>query len=133
MFCPKCGCEYREGFTECADCHLPLQNEPPEPESQPEYVRFIPIMATYNAVDISLVKGMLGSKGIPHYFEGEMFNIVHPLVRAARLFVPKDRAEEVVEILKDLKLKFFAPGFATSGPSDMEDSPDDSADAEDGE
>ncbi len=27
MWCPKCGAEYREGFTECADCHIPLVEE----------------------------------------------------------------------------------------------------------
>ena len=30
MFCPKCGAEYRPGFTECTDCFLPLVAEPPE-------------------------------------------------------------------------------------------------------
>ncbi len=30
MFCPKCGLEYREGFTECAYCHIPLVEELPE-------------------------------------------------------------------------------------------------------
>jgi hypothetical protein len=37
MFCPKCRCEYRPGFTRCADCDVPLVEElpslpPPEPD-----------------------------------------------------------------------------------------------------
>jgi hypothetical protein len=27
MFCPKCRAEYREGFTSCSDCHIPLVPE----------------------------------------------------------------------------------------------------------
>jgi len=108
MYCPNCGCEYREGFTECADCRVPLQETPPPPEPQPEYADFIPVMATYNIVDISIIKGTLESEDIPHFFEGETFNSVRPLVQPARLFVPKDRAEEAIEVLKGLNLKFFA-------------------------
>jgi len=29
MFCPKCGAEYRPGYTSCADCHLFLVKERP--------------------------------------------------------------------------------------------------------
>lgn len=40
-WCPKCGAEYREGFTECAECHVALTNIEPrledkEPEPQEE-------------------------------------------------------------------------------------------------
>ena len=24
MYCPQCGVEFRDGFTECSDCHVPL-------------------------------------------------------------------------------------------------------------
>ncbi|MCR4890750.1 MAG: hypothetical protein K5989_00995 [Lachnospiraceae bacterium] len=30
MICPECGTEYREGFTECAYCHIPLVDALPE-------------------------------------------------------------------------------------------------------
>jgi hypothetical protein len=42
MFCPKCRVEYREGFYECSDCHVPLvevlrdESPAPEPGAQPE-------------------------------------------------------------------------------------------------
>ncbi len=38
MFCPECKREYREGFTECAYCHVPLAEELTEdnkPEEEP--------------------------------------------------------------------------------------------------
>jgi hypothetical protein len=31
-WCPKCGAEYRDGYSECADCGLALVDEPPAPE-----------------------------------------------------------------------------------------------------
>ena len=31
MFCPQCRVEYREGFVECSDCHIPLVDRLPEP------------------------------------------------------------------------------------------------------
>ena len=34
MFCPQCHAEFREGFLECSDCHVPLLGcliEPPTP------------------------------------------------------------------------------------------------------
>lgn len=34
MFCPKCKAEYREGFTVCAECGVPLVEKLPE---QPEF------------------------------------------------------------------------------------------------
>ena len=33
MICPKCKAEYREGFTVCADCDIPLVAPPPNPPS----------------------------------------------------------------------------------------------------
>ena len=37
MWCPSCRSEYREGFTECADCGTALVEElPPEPASEPK-------------------------------------------------------------------------------------------------
>jgi hypothetical protein len=29
VFCPRCGAEYRPGFTQCADCHVPLVDRLP--------------------------------------------------------------------------------------------------------
>ena len=34
-WCPKCGAEYRPGFTTCADCRVPLVDDPPVPSPDP--------------------------------------------------------------------------------------------------
>jgi hypothetical protein len=36
MFCPRCGAEYRPGFTECADCLVPLVDRLPHDEGPAE-------------------------------------------------------------------------------------------------
>jgi hypothetical protein len=118
MFCPKCGCEYREGFTECADCRVPLTDEapPPEPGPKPEYADFVSVMATSNLMDIAIIKAILSEEEIPFFFDGEGYNMIQPFVQPARLFVPRDRAEEAVKVLKTLRLKYLA--FSGLGSSD---------------
>jgi hypothetical protein len=36
LYCPKCGTEYREGYSSCADCHVLLSREKPSDEDAPE-------------------------------------------------------------------------------------------------
>lgn len=36
MWCPKCGAEYRPGFTECSDCRVPLLDSPASPGDRRE-------------------------------------------------------------------------------------------------
>ena len=72
MHCPKCGGEYRDGISECADCHLPLATLPPEeipqriqeplfptipkrPDDRPWFVRAVPKVA----VLLALIYGSL--------------------------------------------------------------------------
>ena len=120
MFCPKCGCEYEEGFGECADCHIPLVPEPPPPPPEPEYMECEPILSTYNAGDIAVIKAILESEGIAHFFEGEIFNMMRPFIQPARLFVRKDQVGQAKEILKNMKLEYFAisGGNKNSGEED---------------
>jgi hypothetical protein len=109
MFCPECKAEYRQGFTECSDCKVPLVHELP-PEPQPEYIQYEEILTTFNPFDIAVIKSLLDAEGIVYYFHGEHFNYVDPLVSPARLMVDKEQAGTAREVLKDLTLSFGPSG-----------------------
>ena len=51
MFCPKCGAEYRPGFTECADCFIPLVAKPPK-ETAPDHRT---LKGTRGAYDVAYI------------------------------------------------------------------------------
>ena len=61
MFCPRCRCEYRLGFTECADCHVPLVDQMPPPDPP---VRLSPEESRWegnrsDSLDIAFIRGAL--------------------------------------------------------------------------
>ena len=107
MFCPKCGAEYRNGFTVCADCDVPLVHEPPqEVHTEVEFVHYVEVLRTFNLADVALIKSVLDAEGITYYFKGENFMFVRPLADPAALMVKEDEVERVRETLKDLRLEF---------------------------
>ena len=118
MFCPSCRAEFRPGFTMCSDCHIPLVGQLPQEPEEPhadedEYVRFKPILSTFNNGDIALIRSLLENEGIRHFFQGENFHYIRPAVEPAILMVDENRIEEVRELLKDLKLRYIV--FGTIG------------------
>jgi len=107
MFCPKCKSEYREGFTICADCDIPLIEELP-PEEEPEFIEYEEVLGTYNPADIMFIKSMLDAENITYYFNAEHFMYVRPMAEPARLMVAKNDVETAKDILKDLDLTITA-------------------------
>ncbi len=77
-WCPKCKSEYREGFTECATCHVPLVDELPEEdetrvqdtvqaEPAEETVQIANPIAVYTSerrIDAEMIRDMLQDSGI---------------------------------------------------------------------
>ena len=77
-WCPKCKSEYREGFTECATCHVPLVDELPEEdetrvqdtvqaELAEETVQIANPIAVYTSerrIDAEMIRDMLQDSGI---------------------------------------------------------------------
>jgi len=100
-FCPKCKCEYRVGFAECADCGVGLVDTLP-PEPQPgdlDRVTFVPLRSYPSRIHAEMVQEALSNEGIPAIIRGsEIFGTGTGLVEAVpphmTLCVPEDRLEE---------------------------------------
>lgn len=105
MFCPKCGSEYREGFSKYADCGDDLiEGLPPEAEDEVLYVEMVEVFSTYNPGDIAVIKSVLDGEDVHYYFQGENANIMIGAGAYARLLVKADQVDRVRDILQE-------PGF----------------------
>ncbi len=115
MFCPKCQTEYREGFTECADCHVALVEQLPDQHDAadhdiPDDVRLVHILETDNLADVASIKLLLDSEGIEYALQGDIMKFVRPVDRVS-LVVRKDDADRVRELLKTIKLNYSSNNF----------------------
>jgi hypothetical protein len=65
-YCPQCRSEYRPGFTECADCLIPLVDElPPVPKLETrEEPKLVAIYAG-NPHEAAVVRSAIEGSGIP--------------------------------------------------------------------
>jgi hypothetical protein len=71
MYCPQCRAQYREGFTECADCRVALlAGAPPEPTPDPG-LELVSILETGDSFALSLAKASLEAAGIPYVVVGD--------------------------------------------------------------
>src|SRR5260221_5463788 len=64
MICPSCGDEYRPGFTECAECHVPLVAQPLEIEKEPHHPDLVTVYTTGNAALLPVIESVLRDAGI---------------------------------------------------------------------
>jgi hypothetical protein len=115
MTCPECGGEYRDGFTECADCGGPLAAlaapEPAAVEEPPPDDGLVSVLETGDPAEMAFVESLLLEAGIDYTKQGDrvqdLFGIgrvggFNVLTGPARLLVPKEQAEAAEEILRNV-------------------------------
>jgi len=109
MFCPKCKCEYREGFTMCPDCNvsladvLPGETHKKPPKAKYEYTDYELVLTTFVYTEIAQIKSVFDSEGIVYFIQGEDLGVA-PGGLPARVLVSKEQVEESKQLLKDFNL-----------------------------
>ena len=108
MYCPQCLTEYREGFSECAECHVPLAAGPP-PDGNTGFdpnLDLVIVLETNDPVQGSMAKGLLEEAGIPFYTLGQIATLIQDidpfLKKWVKIQVPRDREHEARELLEPL-------------------------------
>lgn len=71
MICPNCGSEYREGFTQCADCDVPLVEPGPEVEEGEPELELVKIFEGGNPAVLTLVESLLRDGEIEFMTRGQ--------------------------------------------------------------
>ncbi|SRR5258708_16682042 len=72
MKCPKCGSEYREGFTRCTDCDEELiPSPPPEEDDDRSEIELVRVFEGGNPALIAVVKSLFEDAGIEYSTSSE--------------------------------------------------------------
>jgi hypothetical protein len=126
MICPQCGAEYREGFTLCADCNVPLvpkatgiqqgfpvSDENAISEVEPESIDFVTV---YRAGDPGFVvfgKSLLESEGVKYYAKreglqdlfagGRLGTGYNPVIGPVEIQVDQKDVEKARELLNQIE------------------------------
>jgi hypothetical protein len=103
MFCPKCKCEYREGFNFCSDCKIELVEELPSEEF--ENSELVTIAETCDICIIPIVKSILNYGDIKYFIKGEMIRSIAVFNNIMEIQVPLEDVENAKNLLKDLDIK----------------------------
>ena len=79
MFCPKCGDEFRPGFSTCPDCELPLVDRlPPRQEPSHEAEELVTVATFPNVFEAAVAKGALEAEGVTAFVSSEDVRVYGP-------------------------------------------------------
>ncbi len=107
--CPRCGAEYRPGFRECADCHVPLVAGPapelgpvkqePKPE-EPAPVGDLALLGSRPWQDAWLLVGRLRAEGIDARVSPDDYSGAYGLALHGTfdVVVPRDELREAQRV-----------------------------------
>jgi hypothetical protein len=113
MFCPECQGEYREGFTECADCGVPLVDKLPAPEAASDQSSdgLVALVRTGDPNELAFAEAVLTDADIPFVKKGESVQDLFALGRVGMgfnpitgpivLLVSEEHAAEAAKLLKE--------------------------------
>jgi len=65
VFCPKCGDEYRPGFTRCTQCDVDLVENPPANIEDAEPLELVTVLETGDQSMIAVARSVLEAANIP--------------------------------------------------------------------
>ena len=106
MFCPKCNCEYRDGFKICVDCgsnlvkELPINKIDENNKIDYEYKELVTIATTNDRMIVSLIKSILNSVEIRYFIKGEFSRFFNSM----EIQVFEQDVVNAKELLKELDM-----------------------------
>lgn len=118
MYCPECGSEYRDGFTTCADCEVPLTEAPPPEPLHPDF-ELVTVFEGSDPAALALAESLLIEENIPYIKKGEQIQDLfvlgripgyNPMVGPILLQVLEPHGEAAFEILGELRHGNLEPG-----------------------
>jgi len=72
MHCPRCLTEYRDGFSECSECHVALApGAPPATSDEDPDIPLVSVLETSDPFAVTLAKGTLEDAGIEYAVGGD--------------------------------------------------------------
>ena len=120
MYCPRCRSEYRPEHQRCVECDVELVAElapgPPVGEQA-----MVSVLQSGDAALLPLLKSVLDAAEIPYIVQGDEAAGLFPLpggapmfsraAFAATLLVPRDRADEALELIASIRESDPPPAF----------------------